>query len=276
MRTALLQLTSSDDPAQNLGTVRGLLHEAAAAGAGFALTPEVTNCVSMSRPHQAQTLRPEEQDETLAGLRDTASELGIWLLIGSLAVKSDPPEGRFANRSFLIAPDGGVRARYDKIHMFDVDVSDTESYRESSGYAPGARAVVAQTPFGTLGLSICYDIRFPHLYRALAQAGAQILTVPSAFSPVTGAAHWEPLLRARAIETGAWVLAPAQTGTHPASTGKSRTTYGHSMVISPWGEVMADAGTEPGLTFVDLDLDEVATARSRIPSLSHDRSFEGP
>ncbi|WP_417605691.1 carbon-nitrogen hydrolase family protein [Primorskyibacter flagellatus] len=276
MRTALLQLTSSDDPAQNLGLVRGLLHEAAAAGAGFALTPEVTNCVSMSRPHQAQVLRNEAQDETLAGLRETAAELGIWLLIGSLAVKSDPPEDRFANRSFLIAPDGEIRARYDKIHMFDVDVSETESYRESSGYAPGTRAVVAQTPFGTLGLSICYDIRFPHLYRALAQAGAQILTVPSAFSPVTGAAHWESLLRARAIETGAWVLAPAQTGTHPASTGKSRSTYGHSMVISPWGEVIADAGTEPGLTLVDLDLNAVTKARARIPSLTHTRSFEGP
>ncbi|WP_116597709.1 carbon-nitrogen hydrolase family protein [Primorskyibacter marinus] len=276
MRTALLQMTSSDDPVQNLGHVRGLLHEAAAAGAGFALTPEVTNCVSLSRTHQAQVLRNEAQDATLAGLRDTAAKLGIWLLIGSLAVKSDPPEDRFANRSFLIAPDGEIRARYDKIHMFDVDVSETESYRESSGYAPGDRAVVAPTPFGTLGLSICYDIRFPHLYRALAQAGAQILTVPSAFSPVTGAAHWESLLRARAIETGAWVLAPAQTGTHPASTGKSRSTYGHSMVISPWGEVIADAGTEPGLTLVDLDLNAVSKARARIPSLTHTRSFESP
>lgn len=276
MRTALLQLTSSDDPVQNLGHVRGLLHEAAVAGAGFALTPEVTNCVSLSRHHQAEVLCAEAQDATLAGLRETASQLGIWLLIGSLAVKSDPPEDRFANRSFLIAPDGGIRARYDKIHMFDVDVSETESYRESPGYAPGDRAVVAQTPFGTLGLSICYDIRFPHLYRALATAGAQILTVPSAFSPVTGAAHWEALLRARAIETGAWVVAPAQTGTHPASTGKSRSTYGHSMVISPWGEVIADAGTEPGLTLVDLDLNAVSKARARIPSLTHTRSFESP
>jgi predicted amidohydrolase len=276
MRTALLQLTSSDDPAQNLATVQGLLHEAAAAGAGFALTPEVTNCVSTSRAHQIDVLRVEADDTTLAALRDTAAKLGIWLLIGSLAVKSDPPEDRFANRSFLIGPDGDIRARYDKIHMFDVDVSETETYRESLGYAPGDRAVVAQTPFGTLGLSICYDIRFPYLYRALAQAGAQILTVPSAFSPVTGAAHWEALLRARAIETGAWVLAPAQTGTHPATSGKSRTTYGHSMAVSPWGEVIADSGILPGLTFVDLDLDAVAKARTRVPSLTHTRKFEGP
>jgi len=276
MRTALLQLTSSDDPAQNLASVQSLLHEAAAAGAGFALTPEVTNCVSTSRAHQIDVLRAEADDTTLAGLRDTAAKLGIWLLIGSLAVKSDPPEDRFANRSFLIGPDGDICARYDKIHMFDVDVSETETYRESSGYAPGSSAVVAQTPFGALGLSICYDIRFPYLYRALAQAGAQILTVPSAFSSVTGAAHWEALLRARAIETGAWVLAPAQTGTHPTSTGKSRATYGHSMAVSPWGEVIADSGSQPGLTFVDLDLDAVAKARARIPSLTHTRKFEGP
>jgi predicted amidohydrolase len=169
-----------------------------------------------------------------------------------------------------------MQARYDKIHMFDVDVSKEETYRESAGYRPGERAVVAQTPFGALGLSICYDVRFAYLYRALAKAGAEILTVPAAFSPVTGAAHWETLLRARAIETGCYVLAAAQTGTHAASTGKQRKTYGHSLAISPWGEVLADGGIEVGTVFVDLDLAEVAKARGKIAALRHDRDFEGP
>jgi len=212
----------------------------------------------------------------LAGYRTLATELNVWLSIGSLAVKTGDVDGRFANRSFLIDPTGDVQARYDKIHMFDVDVSKEETYRESAGYRPGERAVVAQTPFGALGLSICYDVRFAYLYRALAKAGAEILTVPAAFSPVTGAAHWETLLRARAIETGCYVLAAAQTGTHAASTGKQRKTYGHSLAISPWGEVLADGGIEVGTVFVDLDLAEVAKARGKIAALRHDRDFEGP
>jgi predicted amidohydrolase len=209
-------------------------------------------------------------------LRDEAARLGVWLLIGSLALKTDDPDGRFANRSFLIDDSGSVRARYDKIHMFDVDVSPEETYRESDGFRPGTRAAIAETPWGKLGLTICYDIRFPHLYRRLAQAGADILTVPAAFSHVTGAAHWESLLRARAIETGCFVLAPAQTGTHKASTGKSRRTHGHSLAVAPWGEVLADGGTAPGIVMVDLDLSEVAQARKRVPSLRHDREFDGP
>lgn len=276
MKAALLQLTSGDVPAANLGVVQRLMRQARDAGAGFVLTPEVTNCISTSRAHQKAVLADQAEDETLAGLRQEAANLGLWFLIGSLALKTDDPDGRFANRSFLITPDGKIRAWYDKIHMFDVQVTEAETYRESVGFRPGERAVLADTGFARIGMTVCYDIRFPHLYRALAQAGAQILTVPAAFSPVTGAAHWEPLLRARAIETGCYVLAPAQTGLHPSTTGGTRRTYGHSMVISPWGEVLADAGTEPGITYVDLDMDAVAQARARVPSLIHDRKFAPP
>ena len=267
MRAALVQLNSSDDPARNLQTTQAYITRAAENGAAFILTPEVTNCVSASRTRQSEVLQPEQADITLAALRQQAADLNIWLLIGSLALKTDDPDGRFANRSFLIGPDGAIAAWYDKIHMFDVQVSAKETYCESAGYRPGNRSVLAQTDFGTLGLTVCYDVRFPHLYRQLAQAGAQILTVPSAFSPVTGAAHWDVLLRARAIETGCYVLAPAQTGVHDAARGKQRETYGHSMAISPWGDVLADAGTDPGLIYVDLNLSEVSKARQRIPSL---------
>jgi len=218
----------------------------------------------------------EEDDPTLAGLRAEAAALGVWLVIGSLAIKTHDADGRFASRCFVIAPDGQIAARYDKIHMFDVDVTATETFRESAGFRPGDRAAVVETPFGKIGLSICYDIRFAHLYRRLAKAGAEILLVPAAFSPVTGEAHWEPLLRARAIENGCFVLAAAQTGNHPIRTGKPRVTHGHSMAIGPWGNVMVDAGAETGIVYVDIDLDEVARARGRVPSLDHDRPFEGP
>ena len=275
MKAALLQLTSSDDPVENLAVTLGLIAQAAAQGAGFALTPEVTNCVSMDRAHQAEVLEPEQSDLTLAGLREAAAQHRIWLSVGSLALKGGA-NGRFVNRSFLIGPDGSIAAQYDKIHMFDVQVSETESYHESSGYAPGASAMVADAGFAKIGLTICYDLRFPHLHRALAKAGADILLVPSAFSPVTGAAHWEPLLRARAIETGCYVLAAAQTGTHAAKSGKTRKTYGHTFAVSPWGEVLADAGTACGITFVDIDVSEVSKARARIPALAHDRPFDGP
>ena len=276
MRAALLQLTSSDDPVENLRVTTDLAREAASDGAGFILTPEVTNCVSTSRSHQRSVLVHQHEDATLAGLRDEAGRLGVWVLIGSLALKAEPPEERFVNRSFLIAPDGTIAAQYDKLHMFDVQVTEEETFRESAGFAPGDRAVLAKTPFGTVGLTVCYDVRFPYLYRALAQAGAEILTVPAAFSPATGPMHWEPLLRARAIETGSFVLAPAQVGQHPASTGKPRTTHGHSLAVSPWGEVLLDAGDCPGVHLVDLDLSHVAQARHKIPSLQHDREFSGP
>lgn len=276
MKTALIQLNGSDDPERNLPATLGWIDRAAAQGAGFVATPEVTNCISASRTRQAEVLRPEDEDPTLSALRQKAAEAGIWVLAGSLAVKSDDPQGRFANRSVLIDPRGAVAARYDKIHMFDVAVSETETYRESAGYRPGDRAVLARMPFGRLGMTVCYDIRFPGLYRAIARAGAQVISVPSAFSAVTGRAHWEVLLRARAIETGCYVLAPAQTGTHAATRGKRRETYGHSMVVGPWGEILADAGTEPGMIVVDLDMSEVAKARRRIPSLSQQSQFDGP
>ena len=276
MRSALIQLTVSDDPAANLPVTLDLVRKAAAGGAEFVLTPELTNGLSSSRSHQRSVFRHEEDDPTLAALRAEAQAAGVWLLIGSLGLLTHDADGRFANRSLLVAPDGSVAARYDKIHMFDVNVSETEVYRESEGYRPGTRAVVAETPFARIGMTVCYDVRFPALYRRLAQGGAQVITVPAAFNHITGAAHWETLLRARAIETGCFVLAPAQTGFHPETNGKGRRTHGHSLAIAPWGEILADAGTEPGVTFVDLDLARVDEARRRVPSLSHDRDFAGP
>lgn len=276
MKVALIQLTSSDDPDENIETVCGFFDEAVAQGAEFVLTPEVTNCVSTSRSHQESVLCHEGDDPTLKALRERSRRSGVWCLIGSLALKTDDPDGRFANRSFLIDRCGDISASYDKVHMFDVTVSETEQYHESRGYRPGTRAVLAETEIGMIGMAVCYDLRFPRLFRTLAKEGAQILTVPSAFSPVTGDAHWETLLRARAIETGSFILAPAQTGTHHATSGKPRKTYGHSLVVAPWGDILADAGKEPCVIYVDIDLDEVENARNRIPSLRHENRFEGP
>lgn len=276
MRIALVQLTVGDDPAANLPETLAFVRAAAEGGAQLVLTPECTNLLSSNRDHQRRTLRSEAEDPTLAALRAEAKALGIWLLIGSLGVLTQDADGRFANRSFLINPQGEIAARYDKIHMFDVNVSETEIYRESAAYRPGHQAVVADTPLARIGMAVCYDLRFPHLFRRLAQAGAQILTVPAAFNHLTGEAHWETLLRARAIETGCFVLAPAQTGFHPEAEGKGRQTHGHSLAIAPWGEVLVDAGTDPGVTIIDLDLAEVERARSRVPSLAHDRAFDGP
>ncbi|MES2433128.1 MAG: carbon-nitrogen hydrolase family protein [Pseudomonadota bacterium] len=276
MRAGLVQLTVGDDPAANLVVTQARIAEAVAGGAGFVLTPECTNLLSSSREHQGRVMRHEDDDATLAALRDQATKAGVWLLIGSLGVLTQDADGRFANRSFLISPTGDIAARYDKIHMFDVNVSETEVYRESAGYRPGTKAVVADTPFAKIGMTVCYDVRFPHLYRRLAQGSAQIITVPAAFNHITGAAHWHTLLRARAIETGCFVLAPAQTGFHPETHGKGRNTYGHSLAIAPWGDILADADTEPGVTLVDLDLDAVTKARTRVPSLMHDREFTGP
>ena len=273
MRAALVQLCSGDDPDANLPVTERLIREAATGGATLVATPEVTNMVSASRARQDAQLRLEQDDETLARLRAVAAELGIWLVIGSLALKTGDADGRFANRSFLIGPDGAVVARYDKIHMFDVALAGGETYRESAGFRPGDRAVVATAGPARIGLSVCYDMRFPRLYRDLAQAGAQILTIPAAFTVPTGRAHWHTLLRARAIETGCFVLAPAQSGAHPAAEGKPRRTFGHSLAVAPWGEVLADAGDDIGVTLVDLDLAEVARARAMVPSLDHDRPY---
>jgi predicted amidohydrolase len=276
MRIALIQLTVTDDPVANLAATLGFVRQAHAEGAEFILTPECTNGLWSNRATQKAVLRREEDDPTLAALRDEAAKLGVWLLIGSLALLTGDEDGRFANRSFLIRPDATIAARYDKIHMFDVNVSETEVYRESAAFRPGSKAVVAQTPFAPVGMTVCYDVRFANLYRKLAQGGAQIITVPAAFNHITGAAHWETLLRARAIENGAFVLAPAQAGFHAEADGKGRRTYGHSLAIAPWGEVLADGGTEPGVTLVDIDLTEVAKARGRVPSLQHDRGFDAP
>ncbi len=276
MRAALLQMTSSDQPDENIETTVSMIQQAVAGGAGYVLTPEVTNCLSSSRRHQQQVLHLQQTDPTLAVLQDAARQHGIWLTIGSLALKTDDPDGRFANRQFLIAPSGEIHAQYDKIHMFDVAVSAEETYRESDGYRPGTQAVVADAGFANIGLTICYDVRFGHLYRHLAHHGAGVITVPAAFSPVTGAAHWQALLQARAIETGCYILAPAQTGQHGAQAGRGRTTYGHSLVVSPWGEVLSDAGEANGVSYVDLNMEKVEEARRRVPSLTHDREFDGP
>ncbi len=272
---SLIQLSSTDDPVANLPVTEAFIREAAAGGARLIVTPEVTNMVSMSRARQNECLRNENDDGTLSHLRKVAEELNIWLLIGSLAVKG-APDGRFSNRSFLIGSDGAVIARYDKIHMFDAIPTADETYRESNGYRPGTRAGVVETPLARIGMTICYDMRFPDLYLRLARAGAQVLTAPSAFTRPTGAAHWEVLLRARAIETGCFVLAPAQCGVHAATQGPERKTWGHSLIVSPWGEVIADGGDEPGVVSAILDLDEIASARRRVPSLVGAQSFFGP
>ena len=276
MKAALIQMTSGDDPAQNLQQVLAYLDEGVSLGAQFLLTPEVTNCVSLSRAHQEQVLCHQQDDPMLAAVRSYCADKSVWVLLGSLALKTGDADGRFANRSFLIDPNGGVAAWYDKIHMFDVQVTEQETFRESAGYRPGDRTAGAKTPFGNVGLTVCYDMRFPHLYRTLAQAGADILTVPAAFSPVTGRAHWESLLRARAIENGCYVLAPAQTGRHPTSGEKVRETYGHSLAVDPWGKVILDAGTKAGVYIVDLEPENVAKARQRVPSITHDRKFSAP
>lgn len=276
MQCAILQLNVSDDPVANLAITLDMFRKAVAQGAQFILTPEVTNCVSTSRAHQQEVLQFEADDITLAALRAEAKAAGVWLLIGSLGLKTGDADKRFANRSFMIGPDGGIVAQYDKIHMFDVQISETETWRESEGYRPGDRAVLARTDFAKIGMSVCYDVRFSHLYRALAKAGAQILTVPAAFSPVTGAAHWHALLRARAIESGCFVIAPAQTGTHASAAHKTRDTYGHSLVVDPWGEVLLDAGTASGVYTFALDMEKGEAARRKVPSLANARDFSGP
>ncbi|MAQ36364.1 MULTISPECIES: carbon-nitrogen hydrolase family protein [Thioclava] len=275
MKAALVQLSVTDDPAQNLPVTLDFIRDAASKGAQLIATPECTNLISSDRAHQNAALHHEHHDPTLEALCNEAERLGVYILIGSLCLKSGD-DARFANRSFLIGRKGNIKARYDKIHMFDVDVSETERYRESEAYRPGREAVLGATKYAQLGLSVCYDLRFPHLYRTLAQAGAQVLTIPAAFNDTTGAAHWEVLVRARAIENTCFVLAPAQCGTHAAHGGRPRRTWGHSLAVDPWGKVLADGGTEPGVTLVDLDLDQVDAVRARLRSLFHDRSFDGP
>ncbi|HEY1638398.1 MAG TPA: carbon-nitrogen hydrolase family protein [Rhizomicrobium sp.] len=269
-RAACVQLCSSDDVDENIRVASDLIREARAAGADFIATPENTTLMAPDGGAKLEKSYDEGRDPALPRFRALAEELGVWLLIGSLAIKVS--ERKTANRSFLLDPKGRIAARYDKIFLFDVDLPSGETYRESNTVAGGNRAVAADLPWGRLGLSICYDLRFPQLYRRLAQAGSAFLAVPSAFTETTGKAHWHVLLRARAIENGAFVIAPAQGGRH----ANGRQTYGHSLIVSPWGEILAEAGTEPGIITAEVDPAAVTTARERVPSLRHDRDFEGP
>ncbi|HWA92251.1 MAG TPA: carbon-nitrogen hydrolase family protein [Rhizomicrobium sp.] len=269
-KAACVQLRSSDDVAQNVRVASALIREAKAKGADFIATPENTTLMAADGGAKLERSFSEDADQALPAFRALAEELGIWLLIGSLAIKTSAT--KTANRSFLVDPKGRIASRYDKIHLFDTDPGAGESYRESNTVAGGHRAVIAQMPWLKLGMTICYDLRFPQLYRALAKGGATLLSVPSAFTETTGKAHWHVLLRARAIENGAFVIAPAQGGVH----ANGRATYGHSLIIAPWGEILAEAGTEPGIIVAEIDPAAVASARGRVPSLQHDREFEGP
>jgi predicted amidohydrolase len=271
-RAALVQMRSGVDRARNVDAAFSLIAEAAKGGAHFIATPEMTTAVDRDGARLAASLPEGEGLAEIASFSAVAAEHGVWLLIGSMPVRR--ADGKLANRSFLFGPDGAVAARYDKIHMFDVSLADGESWRESRVYEPGREAVVVQTPLAAFGLSVCYDLRFPALYRALAKAGAEVLCVPAAFTKQTGRAHWKTLLTARAVECGAFVLAPAQGGVHE----DGRETFGHSMVIGPWGDILTEArGDEPGVIFADIDIKRVQTARRQIPSLSLDAAaLENP
>lgn len=268
MRAALIQLNTGNEVLPAVDAAEALIREAAAGGADFVTTPETTHLMEMNRKVVMDKVFYQHEDPGLARFRELAAELGIWLHIGSLITKV--AEDRLANRAHLITPSGEIAASYDKMHMFDVDLGGGEVYRESTLYRPGAEAHVVKTPIGTFGISVCYDLRFPYLYRAMADAGANILLIPAAFTKPTGEAHWHTLQRARAIETGSFVLAAAQTGHH--ATG--RDTYGHSLGISPWGEVLVDGGTKVGVSYCEIDLAKVAEARQKIPSLTHTRTFD--
>jgi predicted amidohydrolase len=267
-RVGLIQMRSGRTPAANVDAAVALIAEAKAAGADYVQTPEMTNILEARRDALMAAILPEREDPSLAAFREVARAHRLWLHIGSLALKVSPD--RAANRGFLIDPHGEITARYDKIHMFDVDLPNGESYRESRSYAPGEHAVVANLPWGRLGVTICYDLRFPSLYRALAEAGSAFLAIPSSFTKQTGEAHWHVLNRARAIENGAYVFAAAQGGRHE----NGRDTFGHSLVIDPWGRILAEGDTEPGVVMCEIDPAAVGTARSRIASLQHGRRFE--
>jgi predicted amidohydrolase len=267
-KAAMIQMRSSLDPAANVAAAVALIGQAKDAGAAYVQTPEMTNIMEVKRERLFSQIAEEEADASLATFRELARKLGIHVHVGSLAIKISPDKA--ANRAFLIDPKGEIAARYDKIHMFDVDLANGESYRESRTYRPGELAVIADLPWGRLGVSICYDLRFPSLYRALADGGASFLAIPSAFTKQTGEAHWHALMRARAIENGCFVFAAAQGGKHE----NGRETFGHSLIVDPWGRILAEGGTEPGVIMADIDPAEVATARSRVPSLQHGRRFE--
>jgi len=267
-KVALIAMRSGRDPRGNLDAVLAAVDEAKRAGADYVQTPEMTNVMEVKRDRLFASIFSDESDPTLATLREVARKLGIIIHIGSLAIKASPEKA--VNRSFLIDRSGEIVARYDKIHMFDVDLAGGESYRESNTYRPGELAVISDLPWGRLGLTVCYDLRFPALYRALAEAGASFLAIPSAFTRQTGEAHWHVLIRARAIENGCFVFAAAQGGKHE----NGRETFGHSLIVDPWGRVLAEGGSEPGLVMAEIDPAEAAAARAKIPSLRHGRRFE--
>ncbi|SEQ52221.1 carbon-nitrogen hydrolase family protein [Sphingobium sp. YR768] len=267
MRAALFQMTSGIDPAANAAAIVEMVKRAKGEGADMLFTPEMAGCLDRDRARAAATLRNEAEDVVLAAVRDAAAREGLWVHIGSLPLKDERADGRWANRSFLIDDTGAIRARYDKIHLFDVDLATGESWRESSVYGPGEQVVAADTPWGRMGFSICYDMRFPDLYRALTNAGATILLAPAAFTVPTGQAHWHVLLRARAIEAGCYVIATAQVGQH----ADGRVTYGHSVVIDPWGEVLLDMGETAGMALADIDLSRIGDVRGRVPAIANRR-----
>jgi predicted amidohydrolase len=269
-RAACIQLRSSTDVAENIRVTSELVREAGHGGARFIATPENTNIMAQDNRAKLAATFDEAHDPSLPAFSALARDLNVWLSIGSLHIKVG--ETRTANRSFLFAPDGSIRARYDKIHLFDVTVATGESYRESTQVEGGHEAVLADTDFGPIGMTVCYDLRFPQLYRRLAKKGAFAFTIPSSFTVPTGEAHWHVLMRARAIENGAFVIAAAQAGTH----ANGRKTYGHSLIVAPWGEVLAEAGTEPGVIFAEIDPAKSTQAREKVPSLEHDRDFNGP
>ncbi|MEC8203832.1 MAG: carbon-nitrogen hydrolase family protein, partial [Pseudomonadota bacterium] len=271
LKVACAQLTSTTDIAKNIEISSELIREAHGQGAQLIGLPEVVNLVQRSRWKSAEVVKTEDEETSLKAYRELAAELGVWLHTGSLVIKLMDDE-RNVNRSFLIDDKGAIAATYDKIHMFDVDLENGVSFRESKVFKPGDRAVVAETPWCGLGMTVCYDVRFAYLYRALAKAGASVLMVPAAFTRQTGQAHWHILLQARAIETGCYVVAPAQCGDHE----DGRQTYGHSLIVAPWGEILADGGEEPGVVMAELDFSRIDKARGMVPALSHDRDFAPP
>ncbi|HVJ52262.1 MAG TPA: carbon-nitrogen hydrolase family protein [Aliidongia sp.] len=275
VKVACIQVSAGPDPAPNIASVGELVRRARDDGAEFILTPENVVMIEPKRAPKFAKAEDEANPFAITAFQELARETGAWLMAGSLAVKPGlraAEDDRLANRSYLFDPEGRIAARYDKIHMFDVSLANGESYRESAQFRPGDQAVLARTPWGVLGMTICYDLRFPALYRALAQAGARLISIPSAFTVPTGRAHWHTLLRARAIETGCFVLAPAQTGTHT----EGRKTYGHSLIVDPWGEILADGGEEVGFVTAELDLAKIDEARRMVPSLGHDRPWNAP
>ena len=269
MRAAIFQMTSGIDPAVNASAMMDMIARAAGEGADMVFTPEMAGYLDRDRQRAAATLKSEADDPVLARICEAAAKHGIWVHIGSLPLKDERADGRWANRSFMIDAAGEIRARYDKIHLFDVDLATGESWRESSVYGPGERAVVVDTPWARMGMTVCYDMRFPDLYRALTDAGASVLLMPAAFTVPTGQAHWHILLRARAIEAGCFVIAAAQAGRH----ADGRETYGHSLIVDPWGDVLLDMGAESGMALADIDLARVEDVRAKIPALANRRTI---